>query len=143
MCNVDCCERRKKCPALSSEAEDRHAYVYGKPKRVLTGLIARERDCLAVMEVLHLLDSEGHRADTSLRISTRGIVVCAYHAPLHHHIVGAIRHVGYNVVVAVRGKSCHQNIEAASWGWLHAYARSSADVATGAVSVRRTLDRGW
>ncbi len=110
---------------------------------VLSCLIVREQDHLTVLEIFHLLNGEGHRADTSLCVSTRRIVVCAYHAPLHHHIVAAIRHVRYDKVVAMRGKRCHQYIEAASRGGGHAYAPSSADITAGAVSVRRTLDRGW
>ncbi len=117
--------------------------LIGSSHSIFSGLIARERDRLAVTEVLHLLNGKGHWADASLSVSTHRIIICAYHAPLHHHIVGAIRHVGHYVIVAVRGKSCRQNIETASRGWCHAYARSSADVTAGAVSVRRTLDRGW
>ncbi len=104
-------------------------------------LIAGKRDRLAVVEVLYLLDSEGHRAHASLCVPPRRIVVSSYHAPLHHHVVGAIRHVGHSKVVTVRGKSGQQDIEAASRGGRHAYACGSADVTARAVSVRRTLDR--
>ena len=92
-------------------------------------LIAIEIDCLAIAEVLHLLNGQANRPDAGGCASSDCIIIRAYHPPLQYHVMSSIAHRG-NEVETMRGKRGQQGLEVASRGRGLAEACVTADGAS-------------